>query len=413
MKLFEQAQFAWRQLQQRQLLDAADSSIIGISFEQLEKNLQVLQQAFEHDHILHAVAIKTQPHPHVLRQIVHSGMGLEAASFEEVKRAIDAGLAPERLVYDSPIKTRLEIRQCHEHFKGMQLNCNCLQELQRMPDKPSFRLGLRINPMISVSAQKLFDVSDENSKFGVPVEAQADIIRAVSEYPISCLHVHAGSQIENLQLLVQAIGKVLELAQKINQQLATGSGNRHITTIDIGGGLKAFAEHQKNARQMFTYAALLKKQLPALWSEFQLVTEFGQWLHANTGFVISRIEYCLERRQKKILFVHVGADLFLRQAYASGTDYEFRLIDRAGNEKQGPLMTYDIAGPLCFAGDYIAKQVQLPEVAEGDQLVILATGANTYALWSRHCSRDVPKMVAVWPSRQRLEVLSPRMPIAF
>ena len=55
---------------------------------------------------------------------------------------------------------------------------------------------------------------------------------------------------------------------------------------------------------------------------------------------------------------------------------------------------YDIAGPLCFAGDYLAHGIQLPAVLqEGQYLFIDHTGANTYALWSRHCSRTLP---ATW-----------------
>jgi diaminopimelate decarboxylase len=54
----------------------------------------------------------------------------------------------------------------------------------------------------------------------------------------------------------------------------------------------------------------------------------------------------------------------------------------------------DIAGPLCFAGDYLVNGTPLPSVVkEGDYLFIDSTGANTYALWSRHCSRTVP---ATW-----------------
>ena len=61
-------------------------------------------------------------------------------------------------------------------------------------------------------------------------------------------------------------------------------------------------------------------------------------------------------------------------------------------EVKGVMQPFDIAGPLCFAGDYLAHGAQLPQAtAEGHWLSISATGANTYGLWPRHCSRSVPK----------------------
>jgi len=45
--------------------------------------------------------------------------------------------------------------------------------------------------------------------------------------------------------------------------------------------------------------------------------------------------------------------------------------------------SYDIAGPLCFQGDFLVKDVQLPKVEAGDILIIHDTGAYTFSLYSR------------------------------
>ena len=66
-----------------------------------------------------------------------------------------------------------------------------------------------------------------------------------------------------------------------------------------------------------------------------------------------------------------------------------------------PEERYDIAGPLCFAGDYLARGVALPSAEEGEWLCIDHAGANSYALWSRHCSRDVPALWA-WDGEQMI-----------
>jgi diaminopimelate decarboxylase len=126
-------------------------------------------------------------------------------------------------------------------------------------------------------------------------------------------------------------------------------------------------------------------------TSFRLVTEFGQWVHAEAGFALSQIEYVIEQSR---IFIHLGADFFMRDAYTTPKPYPLSIWNAEGTERLGHSLPIDIAGPLCFAGDYLAHQVSLPaSVAEGDWLFVDHTGANTYALWSRHCSRTVP---AVW-----------------
>ena len=55
---------------------------------------------------------------------------------------------------------------------------------------------------------------------------------------------------------------------------------------------------------------------------------------------------------------------------------------------------FDVAGPLCFGGDKVARSVDLSaQLREKDVVVVYDTGSNTVSLWSHHCSRRMP---AVW-----------------
>ena len=55
---------------------------------------------------------------------------------------------------------------------------------------------------------------------------------------------------------------------------------------------------------------------------------------------------------------------------------------------------HNLAGPLCFAGDYVAKGVTLPALRPGDFVVVHDAGASTLGLWSKHCSRLAPPVFA-------------------
>jgi diaminopimelate decarboxylase len=117
-------------------------------------------------------------------------------------------------------------------------------------------------------------------------------------------------------------------------------------------------------------------------------------VHANAGWTASRVEYVKAGGGARTLILHVGADLLLRECYfPDHWRHEMVVLDRAGSLKAGAAERYVIAGPLCFAGDVIAYDVELPQVEEGDMLVIRDTGAYTLAMWSRFVSRQSPKVI--------------------
>ena len=384
--------------------DSEDTALLITDVRLLTQRLDLLAQEFPED-TRHAVAIKTNPHKRVLATILAHGFGLEAASIEEVDLALAAGAQPKQIVFDSPVKTRAEILQCAS-YSGMQVNANMLSELHRYPANLSCQLGLRINPGIDTGAPEMYAVSTDESKFGVPIATESQILTACLKHPITALHMHSGSQMSDLSVQLQAIQRLFELAEAIDTHRASHGNNWRVDTINIGGGLPA--EHNPDQPVMRSYAAQVSELITAYPSR-QLRTEFGQWTHRAAGYALTKVEYVSDTTVPTI-FVHVGADLFTRHVYAPATALEIKVLDPHGTEKKGLDQTYNVAGPLCFAGDYLARHIKLPAINEGDWLLFSDVGANTYGLWSRHCSRTIPKVLAIdlqgsvsqWSDRQRI-----------
>lgn len=159
---------------------------------------------------------------------------------------------------------------------------------------------------------------------------------------------------------------------------------------------------------MRSYAAQVS-ELAAAYPTYQLRTEFGQWTQRAAGYALTRVEYVGDGPVPNI-FVHLGADLFTRHVYAPAAALLITVLNPDGTEKTGQTKTVNIAGPLCFAGDYLARSIELPNINEGDWLLISNVGANTYGLWSRHCTRSVPKVLGIdtqgsvsqWSDRQKI-----------
>jgi len=361
-------------------LGAEDTAIIGVNLPVLTARLHHLQDAFPKG-VQHSIAIKTNPHPKMLEFLVSQGFGLEAASIEEVRMALAAGCSPAHLVFDSPVKTRHEIREISS-LQGMLVNVNSLEELDRFDADFQGILGIRINPQVHTGAPELFDVSKDESKFGVPVDMKERIVDAALRYPVQALHMHSGSQMKDLNIQRGALKELKRIADAIN---AVAPGK--IKVLDIGGGLPT--ESLGAQTQMEAYGHIVAEVFRG--SSYLLVTEFGQWVQAEAGFALSAIEYVLAPNK---LFIHLGADFFMRDAYTKARSFPMTVWNGDATQVQGMDKAYDIAGPLCFAGDYLAHGIHLPAVLqEGQYLFVDHTGANTYALWSRHCSRTMP---ATW-----------------
>ena len=411
----EEALWALEQAKERDMVGPEDTAILFHSWTTHRKYLTHLKEAFGHENANHAIAVKTNPHPAILAQLVDWGFGLECASMEEVYLSLNAGCPGHKIVFDSPVKTKHEIRICHENpdLHGILLNVNSLEELERIPENPNFVVGLRINPLVDTGTPEIFQVSGNESKFGTPICEKEAIMEAITNYPVTQLHVHSGTAMEDLSEAVAAIKSVVDFGSEANEMLASKGIERRIVGVDIGGGLRPEILGDENSdygadlSRMQYYVNELKKAAPALFEPgMKLVTEFGQWSYFYSGYVYSQIEYTLQREQTHVAYIHLGADMFLRDVYTGkGRGIEFVPVGEAATR---PETLTDIAGPLCFAGDYLQQHVMMPQFHEGDELLMLNTGSNAYGLWSRHCSRTTPQVIGVDRHSETLTVMSPR-----
>jgi diaminopimelate decarboxylase len=357
---------------------------------------------------LHTIAIKANPLVEVLREVVRAGAGLEAASIEEAELALAAGCPAERVMFDSPAKTRDEIDYALR--LGVYLNVDNFDELDRIAAALATRdstspIGLRVNPMVGGGAIQQTSVSVAGSKFGVPLLSDRQrIIAAFTEHDwLNGLHVHAGSQGCRLTLLADAVERVAALRREI-----VATTGKSVPNVDIGGGLPTVYRTGDVAPTTAEYRNLLQQRSPDLFSSnVRLVTEFGRAIQANCGIAVSRVEYV--KPEQRLAVIHLGADFLLRPVYRPDDwMHEFFVLDHRGVPKVGAPVPVTIAGPLCFAGDLLARDILLPPIEPGNWIVIRDVGAYTLSMWSRHCSRGMPAVYGYAPRHDEpLRLLRP------
>lgn len=345
--------------------------------DRLDDHLSLLQEAFPAD-TLHGVAIKAMPLVEVLKVLVEAGAGLEAASWEEVQLALAAGCPPDRIIFDGPAKTTAELRAALA--LGVWLNADNEVELERLAAlgaPGNARVGLRVNPGVGAGRIGMTSTVGRGSKFGVPLVVAPYLIE---QYPfITGLHVHTGSQGCGLDLLAAAAKATAELAVELG-----------LSWLDVGGGLPVrYTERDPEPPTVEDWAEALR-ETPA-WGDLTLLTELGRSLHAGCGWALSRIEAVKDLSGEPLITCHLGADFLLRRVYASKDwDHEMVVLDPQGNPRLGEPRPTSVGGPLCFAGDLLARGRPLPPARPGDLLLIRDVGAYTLSMWSRHCSRALP-----------------------
>lgn len=400
-----------------QFISTEDTAVIFYDLNHLFQRIEYLNHCFPAG-TLHGLAIKACPLLSILQKIHkrYPETGVEAASIGEVTLAMKAGFQASQIVYDSPVKTKQELEKAIRW--GVYLNADNLDELERIdqiaikenhPVNP-IRAGLRINPQVGEGTIAESSVAGTYSKFGVPIARRAEIIGAFAKYPWLCgVHLHVGSQGCNPEMLVEGISKLFSLVSDIQpQRLARGFSL--ITFFDIGGGLPISYHQHVIAPDMGQYATNIKEHIPPLFApeQYQLITEFGRWVFTNAGFTVSQVEYVKHDPGINTAMLHVGADLFVRECLnPSAWRHEYVVLDRNGNLKAGvDENPWNLAGPLCFSGDIIAKNVLLPKVEPGDYLVIQDTGSYTFSMWSRYNSRQTPLILG--HEEGTISVLKPR-----
>jgi diaminopimelate decarboxylase len=404
---------------------------------------------------LHTFAVKANPCEGVLRAFAALGFGAEVASGGELEAALAAGFAPASIVFDSPSKTRAELRRALR--AGVRVNVDSLAEIERVAaileggggsgggsSTTASVIGVRVNPQVGAGSIAALSTSTDDSKFGVPIgdedssnssssgsSERAALAAAFRQHAwLRALHLHVGSQGLPLDTVAEGAARAWAFYR---DELPPG----RLVAFDIGGGTPVDFSRDDGATPppppssaFSELARLLRSRVPELWAEGAplLITENGRALVAKAGCAVARVEYvkhdCCEgdegekagaerRRRRPIAVCHAGADLFMRACYlpaqwsmrlfiVDGRSFEPRELQQQEGDKNEWRLR-DVAGPLCFQGDRLAVARPLPPIRQGDWVVIPDAGAYCLSMWSHYNSRQSP---ALWGYRgDKLELL--------
>ncbi|MEW6528346.1 MAG: diaminopimelate decarboxylase [Candidatus Micrarchaeota archaeon] len=331
-------------------------------------------------------AMKANSNLNILKILNSEGSYIDALSLNEVLAALDAGFAKEKILFTGTNVTDDELRALSE--KKIRMNLDSRSALERLIKivKSKF-ISARINPEIGAGHHSHTITAGPDSKFGIwehdalEFYERAKSIGGVKKFGI---HMHIGSGILNVVDFIQPLARFMDIAGKIAKK--TGI---KFEFIDIGGGLgvpyKPEDEFDLDKYVNEVLGLFVRKLKEHKLGEPYFCIEPGRFLVADAVVLLTRVNTLKQTPHKKFAGIDAGFNVLVRPTMYDS--YHHIIVDgkpETKNKKQETYDVYDVVGPICESGDYIARARTLPKLSEGDLLCVLTTGAYGYSMSSNY-----------------------------
>jgi diaminopimelate decarboxylase len=382
-------------------------------------------------------ALKACGNIHVLRELVDAGSGLDVVSGGELERAWLSGTPMNNVVFAGVGKTSPEIAAAlsgkHSLLSpttrgrygepAMQrgpvglFNIESVQEATRINDIAG-ELGvrasacLRVNPDVDAKTHKYTTTGKQDNKFGVDIRsarAAALHIAACTNIDLVGIHIHLGSPIATAQPYVEALQAAGELLDDF------AAHNINISLLNIGGGFGIDYGVGEQPLTIAQFGAEIDPHLQSLESSFGVGTmiEPGRCIIANSGVLLTTVQYIKQARTKRFLICDAGMHSLLRPALyqahhglwpAVCADYPrtLRDLNNMGGSHTPPAPS-DVVGPICESSDFLVQDRPLPaNISQGDLLAVFSAGAYGMSMTSTYNDHPRPAEVMVQHGEHKL-----------
>jgi diaminopimelate decarboxylase len=368
----------------------------------LEGGYRAFDAAFAGTPHLVCYAIKANSNLAVLNIMARLGSGFDIVSAGELARVIAAGGDPARTVFSGVGKTAVEM----EAALAAGIRCFNVESAAELAvlNAVAGRAGktapvsLRVNPDVDPRTHPYIATGLKESKFGVAFADAPELYRHAARLPhieVRGIDCHIGSQITDLAVYAEAAEKMFGLVDRIESD---GIALRH---IDLGGGL-GIRYRDEETIDPAAYAGAVRRALGSRTHE--LLFEPGRVLVGAAGVLLTRVTYLKTGADRDFAIVDAAMNDLIRPAL-----YDAWHPVEAVRARQGDVRRWQIVGPVCESGDFLAHDRELA-LAAGDLLAVRAAGAYGFVMSSNYNSR--PRASEVVVDGDRVHLVRPRERIA-
>lgn len=335
--------------------------------------------------VLVCYGMKANSNLAVLKEFARLGAGFDIVSGGELKRALAVGADPSKIVFSGVGKQAWEMRAA----LAAQVKCFNVEseaELRRLSEIAHGMglrapVSLRVNPDVDAQTHPYISTGLKENKFGIAIESALDVYRRAQSLPgleIVGVDCHIGSQLIDISPYFDALEKLLDLIEKLDQ------AGIKIAHLDLGGGLGIRYTDETPPHPKALLDRVFDRLNARGFGHLHLVLEPGRSLVGNAGVLLTRVQYLKHSEARNFAIVDAAMNDLLRPALYEAFHGVRPVHPRAGEET-----VYDIVGPVCESADWLAKQRKLA-IEQNDLLALESAGAYSMAMASNYNARPRP-----------------------
>jgi diaminopimelate decarboxylase len=384
---------------------AVGSPVWVMSAGTLRERLNALQDAFAplgaHIHY----AVKANDHLAVLRVMQAGGAGADVVSQGELLRALQAGIAPSRIVFSGVGKTVPDL-QAAVSAGIAQVNVESAEELDMLSGVANelgrpVRVALRINPDVDAGTHAKITTGRADNKFGIGLDEVPSLYARAAGLPgvqPAGLALHIGSQIAAMAPYRAAYARAADMVRTLR------AAGHAVHTLDCGGGL-GIRYRDEPAGTPAAFAGAVAHAFGGM--DLQLMIEPGRWLAGPSGLLLAGVVLTKLTGQHRFLVLDAAMNDLARPSLY---DAWHGIVPVSPIDALAATAPVDVVGPVCETGDTFARNRALPLLARGSTVAILDTGAYGSVMSSTYNARPLAAQVMV--DGAHWSVIRPRQPHA-
>ncbi|ABS50892.1 diaminopimelate decarboxylase [Campylobacter hominis] len=361
-------------------------------FDYIKSRYLALKNAFSARKSLVCFAVKANSNLSVLKFLANLGSGFDCVSIGEVRRALLAGANAYKIIFSGVGKKDEELKEALQN-NILMINLESPAEMLRLENiakelKKQARISIRVNPNVDAKTHPYISTGLNENKFGVEIsEAKKMYLYAKkSEWlqPYG-IHFHIGSQLTELAPIIEAANIVSNIMSELKAL------EIDIKFFDVGGGIGVIYENE-NEISLYDYAQGILGALKG--QDVTVICEPGRFLTANAGVFLTKVLYQKLNSKKRFVIVDGAMNDLIRPSLYNahhGISVVSKQNGEISNENSvqnlNEISKADVVGPICESSDFLAKNVDLPELKNGDLLLVKSAGAYGFSMSSNYNSR--------------------------
>jgi diaminopimelate decarboxylase len=338
----------------------------------LERHYRVFAGAFADVPSLVCYAVKANSNQAVIATLAKLGAGADVVSGGELKRALAAGVPPDKIMFSGIGKTAAELALALDE-NILCVNVESEPELELLSAIAAGKgrtanVSVRVNPDVDAKTHAKIATGRAENKFGIPISRARAVYAQAAKLPglrVVGVDMHIGSQITELSPFDDAFAL---LSDFVRQLRADGHTVSH---VDLGGGLGIpYRDDNEPPPDPSAYAEVVKRATRGL--DCKLIFEPGRLIVGNAGILVTRVLYLKRGEAKTFVIVDAAMNDLIRPTLYEAF-HEIQPVTEAASGARRILA--DVVGPVCESGDFLALDRDMAEPNPGDLLAVMTAGA--------------------------------------